>query len=93
MVTGRPPFEGLSLTEFLVAHMTRPVPPARERRPDLPLLAEAVIRHALAKHPNERFPSAGALARAWRQAIGLDSEPLALDTAPQTTHHHPPPAA
>jgi CRP-like cAMP-binding protein len=93
MVTGRPPFEGLSITEFLVAHMTRPVPPARERLPDLPLLAEAVIRHALAKHPNERFPSAGALARAWRQAIGLDSEPLALDTAPQTTHHHPHPAA
>lgn len=89
MVTGRPPFEGPSMTDFLVAHMTRPVPPARERRPDLPLLAEAVIRHALAKHPNERFPSAGALARAWRQAIGLDPEPLTLNTTPQTTHHPP----
>lgn len=93
MVTGRPPFEGQSITEFLVAHMTRPVPPARDRLPDLPLLAEAVIRHALAKHPNERFPSAEALARAWRQATGLDPEPLTLDAPPQTTHHHQPPAS
>lgn len=93
MVTGRPPFEGLGMTDFLVAHMTRPIPPAGQRRPDLPGLAEAVIRQALAKHPNERFPSAGALARAWRQAIGLDPEPLSLNTTPQTTQMYPPPAS
>ncbi len=88
MVTGRPPFEGLSVTDFLMAHITRPVPPARERLPDLPIVAEAVIQHALAKHPNERFPSAGARAQAWRQAIDLDPAPLTLDSAAQTTQHH-----
>jgi CRP-like cAMP-binding protein len=85
MVAGRPPFESQNVSDLITAHIAKPVPSAREHAPDLPALAEAVIRRALAKHPDERFPSAGALARAWRQAIGLDPEPLTLDTPAHTT--------
>ena len=58
MLTGRPPFEGQSMGEILLKHVTA--------EPDLSQIAEpfrAVIARALAKNPDERFSSAAEMVR------------------------------
>ncbi len=69
MVTGARPFDG-STTDVLLAHLTRPAQPASERNPQVPPSLDAVLSQAMAKNPAERTPSAGAFARALREAVG-----------------------
>jgi serine/threonine-protein kinase len=64
MLTGRPPFEGTSPTELMIAHARDPVVPPSEHRADLPSDLEAVIMRCLAKKPDERYPDARALGAA-----------------------------
>ena len=74
LLTGRPPFQGetpLSTIRQIVSD--DPVPP-RERRPDVPADLDAVCLKCLAKDPEERYPSARALANDLRRA--LDGEPV-----------------
>lgn len=52
------------VTGQIPASPTAPLPP-RQIRPDLPPPAEAVVLRALASQPQDRFPSAGAFARAF----------------------------
>jgi CheY-like chemotaxis protein len=62
VATGRPPFEAETPLLVVSQHLHAvPVPPSA-RRPGLPPAWEAVILRLLAKHPEERFPSAAALA-------------------------------
>ena len=49
---------------MLSAIVRDPAPSARAEVPDLPEALEAVILRAMEKNPNDRFPSAGAMARA-----------------------------
>ena len=69
MVTGRLPFEADTPLAVAIQHIAAPPPPASQYTPDIPKAAEAVIQRALAKQPAERFPRAGGLASAWREAI------------------------
>lgn len=62
MFTGRPPFQADTPLGVLVAHITEPVPDLRQFRPDLPAQYAAIIARAMAKTPDERYQSAGALA-------------------------------
>jgi serine/threonine-protein kinase len=59
-LTGRPPFEGESALQVMAAHRTTPVPPLDGAPADL----AAVVARCLAKHPADRFPTAGDLERA-----------------------------
>jgi serine/threonine-protein kinase len=56
MLTGCLPFEATTAIEMMLAHCTKPVPPPRLRNPraEVTDAAEALIRRALAKEPNER---------------------------------------
>ena len=66
MLTGRVPFEGESVGEVLMKHLTA--------EPDLLKLApalRAVVGRALAKDPNVRFTSVADLARALPSALGV----------------------
>ena len=65
MLTGRPPFEGNSPTELMIAHARDPVVPPSKYRSDLPADLEAVVMRCLAKKPDDRYPDARALARRW----------------------------
>jgi serine/threonine-protein kinase len=76
MVTGRLPFQGETAWQTATAHAHGPIPSARRHNPDLPRAADLVLRRALAKMPEERFASAGELAAAWREALGLSQEDL-----------------
>jgi DNA-binding SARP family transcriptional activator len=64
---GEPPFTGASSAAVLARHMADAVPPLRTIRPDVPTGVERAVVRALAKRPEERFPTAGAFAAALRQ--------------------------
>src|SRR5215208_1012990 len=72
MLTGRPPFRRDNDYATLYAHMTDAPPSPRSVAPDLPPAFDAVIARALAKNADERYPSAGDLARAALAAASGD---------------------
>lgn len=68
LLTGRPPFKGMTQLELFEAHIFQaPEPPSR-LVPELPPLVEGVVLTALAKDPNERFASATAMLAAVKAA-------------------------
>lgn len=61
LLTGRPPFTADTPMAVLLQHINGdPVPPSA-RRADLPRAWDAVVLRALAKRPDDRFPSATAM--------------------------------
>jgi DNA-binding NarL/FixJ family response regulator len=70
ILTGALPYDRDSDLDKLFAHVHEPVPSLLERRPELPPDLDAAVRQAMAKAPEDRFPSAGEFARAARAAIG-----------------------
>ncbi len=68
ILTGRVPFDDPSALVVALAHLREPPPALRTLRPDLPPAVEAVVLQALAKAPEARFASAGALATAFQAA-------------------------
>ncbi len=57
-LTGQVPYQGDTSVAVLLKHLNAPIPPLRETRPDLPASLERVVTRALAKTPEERYPSA-----------------------------------
>jgi ABC-type phosphate transport system substrate-binding protein len=82
LLTGRLPFEGESAGEIALKHTNEPVPSVRDLRPDVSEAVELVVRVALAKIPQARFPEAAALAEALHAAVTSDSPPV-ISTQPQ----------
>jgi serine/threonine protein kinase len=68
LATGRQPFVGETLFDLMRAHLEQPPQPPRLLRPELPIAFEQVILTALAKRPDDRFPSAAAMAHALQHA-------------------------
>jgi eukaryotic-like serine/threonine-protein kinase len=66
-LAGVVPFEG-SFGEVLLKSSTEPVPPLRQRAPEVTAEFAAVIERALAREPDARFSDALALAQALRKA-------------------------
>jgi serine/threonine protein kinase len=66
LLTGYVPFTGATPLNVLTAHLTSPVEPPRVRAPDraIPPALDALVVHALAKDPAQRYSSATALAAA-----------------------------
>lgn len=72
LLTGHPPFQG-GLGQVMYQHLhVTPQPPSK-LNPCLPTDVDTVILHALAKKPEERFASIAAFARAFQQALPVDS--------------------
>ena len=63
-LTGRVPFPRETEHAKMWAHMTEPPPRPGALAPDLPAGFDEVVARALAKRPDDRYPSAGELARA-----------------------------
>jgi TolB-like protein len=59
LLTGRPPYVGpYPGLARVAAHASEPVPEVRDLRGDVPPGLSAVLRRALAKRPDDRFPTA-----------------------------------
>jgi serine/threonine-protein kinase len=69
MLAGEPPFRGATRGAVLAQQLADLVPPLRTVCPDVPLAVEQVVLRALAKHPEERYPTAGDLAAGLRRGV------------------------
>lgn len=69
LLTSRTPYEDNSLSAMLAGHLMRPVPRPTEINPALAPAIDDVIARALAKDPDQRFQTAGALAAATAAAL------------------------
>lgn len=79
--TGRTPFIGESVLEVVSQHLHAPVVPPAERVPGLPAGLNEIVLRLLAKEPEARFASAGAL----RRALERVGAPGADRRAPEAT--------
>ncbi|WP_051222273.1 serine/threonine-protein kinase [Conexibacter woesei] len=70
VLTGVAPYRRDSDEATLYAHLNDPPPDAAALEPEVPVALAAVVERALAKDPDERFPSAGDLGRAALAAVG-----------------------
>jgi hypothetical protein len=82
LLTGRRPFEAESPTAEAMLHASEPPPRASELEPSLPMAADAVLLHALAKNPGARPQSARALVSGLREALREDDAPTRLIATP-----------
>ncbi|MBB5916580.1 serine/threonine-protein kinase [Nocardia transvalensis] len=71
LLTGQKPFPRATAAMVLHAHLEDPPPRPTAIRPGLPPAIDAVIARALAKHPDHRYPTCGALAAAASAAFGM----------------------
>lgn len=85
-ITGQAPFHGASPADVFAAHAHMPVPQIAQLNPrqsPAVLALDAVIQRAMAKRPEDRYPSVGAVAQAiettLRQAPAM---PAAMGGAP-----------
>ncbi len=70
MLAGRPPFTGDSVDQVLAGHVHEPVPSLRLSRQTVSPALEQVIQRALAKAPDDRYPTAQAFAEALPGSLG-----------------------
>src|SRR5215217_447826 len=89
-LTGHPPFPGGSGEAVLLAHLESPPPRVTALRPDLPPAIDQVVARALAKVPEDRFPSCRALVTAARQALTQTTPTPGTPGTPGTPDPHPP---
>ncbi|MFI5272535.1 MAG: serine/threonine-protein kinase, partial [Ktedonobacterales bacterium] len=72
MLSGHLPFEG-DIAGQTFGHLYVTAPPVRAHNPSIPFAVSAVIMRALAKRPEDRFPSASEFAWALRRAADEES--------------------
>jgi DNA-binding SARP family transcriptional activator/WD40 repeat protein len=72
-LTGRPPFaDPTDEPTRLRRQLHDPIPPARDRRPELPAAVDEVLGVATAKAPADRYPTASGFAAAFRGACAAE---------------------
>jgi serine/threonine protein kinase len=69
LLTGREPYQSETPMGVLLMHVNEPMPVVRSYREDIPDSVEDVIQQATAKDPDERYASAGELAKAFAEAL------------------------
>jgi serine/threonine-protein kinase len=72
MLSGTVPFKREMPIAVLYAHLSTPPPRLTAIRNDLPPAVDDVLARAMAKSPDERYPSCADFADALREALGLD---------------------
>jgi serine/threonine-protein kinase len=82
MLTGQLPFSGEAYSDVLVKQVTMRPPWARSIVPDLPEALDRILQCALAKHPDDRFPTMAALREALLSPAGSLALPSARDATP-----------
>ena len=68
-LTGSPPYPSDSAGVLVSAHLMEPIPQPSTKRSGIPRAFDAVIARGMAKKPQDRYASAGDLARAAHEAL------------------------
>ncbi len=79
LLAGRPPFTGAAESLMYKVVHEMPVPPSQIDGVLRPPFYDAIIATALAKSPDDRYPSAGAFKQALIRAIGQPIDPAAWE--------------
>ncbi|HKD35028.1 MAG TPA: protein kinase [Gaiellaceae bacterium] len=69
LLTGDVPFHGDNFVSVAMRHINDPPPSVREQRPELSPRLDAAIRRAMAKDPDDRFPTMDAFAAELRACL------------------------
>lgn len=91
-LTGQVPFPRETNAAKILAHLGSPPPSASALAADVPEALASVVERAMAKRPEDRYPSAGELGRAALAAVGGQPSPvanggtIALAPVPADTH-------
>jgi serine/threonine protein kinase len=92
LLAGDVPFPGDNFVTVALRHINEPPPSLLAVRPDVPPRLAAAVDRALAKRPEDRFPSMEAFEQELRRCLGeLDAEQTAV-VPPQAMPPAPPPA-
>ncbi len=75
LTTGRLPYDGDTPMSVVIKHLNDPLPRPRYINPHLPDVLEAVIMQAMAKDPNDRYESMGAMNLAFTAAMDESVDP------------------
>ena len=90
-LTGNPAYEKDSEVALIYAHLLEPPPSARAVRPELGPEIDAVLAHAMAKKPDDRYSSTKEMAAAVREALTPSQAPSQAEPV-QAAAAAPPPA-
>lgn len=82
MLTGHIPHNAETPVAIIFKRATEPLPLPRVLNPDIPEAVERVILKALAREPDDRFTSAGALATALKEGVSQAAPPPPGDEEP-----------
>ncbi len=74
LLVGAPPFTGPTAQAVVAGHLTKPVPPVRDRRPEVPASVEVVVKQALAKEPADRFQTVTQMTEALTRAMTAEGQ-------------------
>src|SRR5205823_7248064 len=85
MLVGQTPFKAANTPAMLVKHLSEIPRPVRDSRPDVPAPLAAVIDRALAKKPEDRWPSAGAFRDALTRPMAAASPDAAAEPPAATS--------
>ncbi|MBO0678187.1 serine/threonine protein kinase [Mycolicibacterium sp. S2-37] len=92
-LTGAQPYPADSVSTLITAHLMEPPPAPSRLRPDIPAEFDAVVARGMAKSADDRYASAGELARAAEAALGDRAAASAqADTMPASAFRSPAPA-
>jgi hypothetical protein len=89
LLTGRIPYEGESIVAVATRHVRDPVPRVTDVRPEISPRVDALIQRAMAKRPEDRFPSTDAMIGAIEACLagevlpGADEDGRGADGATQ----------
>lgn len=70
MLTGRKPYNALTPIELSMQHLHDPIPKAKQFVRDLPAEVDQIIARAIAKNPEDRYPTMAAFAQALEKLSG-----------------------
>ena len=95
LLSGKPPFHRNQAMAVMYAQLSVPPPMLTSLRAGLPPEVDEIMRRALAKAPEDRYPSCGEFADALRIALGLRrySSDATLAPRPQAQTDHAAPLA
>jgi len=85
LLTGAPPFPGEDSQEIVGRHISEPLPVASLSRDRVPAWLSRIVVRCMAKHPDDRYPTARALLQAIREGLvstGITAAPPAPTPEP-----------